>query len=227
VKVTDLAGNSAIATLNITVDTVAPEAEVSPIGDDLELDLVILVEFSEQMNQTSVSIVVPGVTGALDWEGNAVMFTPSVLYYNHEYAVQVTGKDLAGNGFEVNWTFSTRSVGNLTGVILDENGDPVSNVTVTAGGEFTAVTDENGRFVFLNLSVGTYLFEVDAEGYEPFSFNATVEQGVTSDQGTVEMVPEDTEGEEDDGGSIWLYVIIAIIVVAVLGVVAFVFLRKK
>jgi parallel beta-helix repeat protein len=228
VKVTDLAGNSAIATLNITVDTVAPEAEVSPIGDDLELDLVILVEFSEQMNQTSVSIVVPGVTGALDWEGDAVMFTPSVLYYNHEYAVQVTGKDLAGNGFEVNWTFSTRSVGNLTGVILDENGDPVSNVTVTAGGEFTAVTDENGRFVFLNLSVGTYLFEVDAEGYEPFSFNATVEQGVTSDQGTVEMVPEDTEGEEDDGGSsIWLYVIIAIVVLAVVGVVAFVFLRKK
>lgn len=227
VKVTDLAGNSAIATLNITVDTVAPEAEVSPIGDDLELDLVILVEFSEEMNQTSVSVVVPGVTGALDWEGNAVMFTPSVLYYNHEYAVQVTGKDLAGNGFEVNWTFSTRSVGNLTGVILDENGDPVSNVTVTAGGEFTTVTDENGRFVFLNLSVGTYLFEVDAEGYEPFSFNATVEQGVTSDQGTVEMVLDDTEGEEDDGGSIWQYVIIAIIVVAVLGVVAFVFLRKK
>lgn len=228
VMVTDLAGNSAFATLNITVDTVAPEAEVSPIGDDLELVLVVLVEFSEQMNQTSVSIVVTGVTGNLEWEGNAAIFTPSALYYNQEYAVQVAGKDLAGNQMEFNWTFSTRSVGNLTGLILDENGDPVPGVTVTAGGEFTALTDENGRFVFSNLSLGTYLFEVNVEGYEPFTFNATIEQGVTVDEGTVEMVPQGAEGEGDgDDGSIWLYVIIAIAVLAVVGIVAFILLRKK
>ena len=228
VMVTDQAGNSASATLNIIVDTVAPEAEASPIGDDLELDLVVLVEFSEQMNQTSVSVVVTGTTGTLAWEGNAVMFTPSSLFYNRAYTVFVTGKDLAGNGFEMNWTFATRSVGNLTGLILDENGDPAVNVTVTAGGEFVAVTDENGRFLFTNLSVGTYLFEVDAEGYQPFTFNATIEQGVTIDEGTVEMVPDEVEGEGDgENSSIWLYIIIAIGVLAVVGVVFFVLFRKK
>lgn len=228
VMVTDQAGNSASATLNIIVDTVAPEAEASPIGDDLELDLVVLVEFSEEMNQTSVSVVVTGTTGTLAWEGNAVMFTPSALYYNREYFVQVTGKDLAGNSMEMNWTFATRSVGNLTGLILDENGDPAVNVTVTAGGEFVAVTDENGRFLFTNLSVGTYLFEVDAEGYQPFTFNATIEQGVTVDEGTVEMVPDEVEGEGDgENSSIWPYIIIAIGVLAVVGVVFFVLFRKK
>ncbi len=227
VRVTDSAGNYATAMLNITVDTVVPEADVSPIGDELELDQVVIVEFSEQMNQTSVSVVVTGVTGTLVWEGNAVIFTPTALCYNRAYAVLVSGKDLAGNELEMNWTFATRSVGNLTGVVLDENGDPVSGITVTAGGEFTATTDENGRFVFLNLSVGNYLFEVDAEGYEPFSFNATVEQGVTVDEGTVEMVLEETDDvETGDGGSIWLYVII-IAVLAAAGVAAFVLLRKK
>jgi len=228
VKATDAAGNSATAKLNFTVDTVAPEAQVSPTGDDLELDLIILVEFSEAMNVTSVSMTVPGVTGALEWEGNAAMFAPSVLQYNRAYTVYVTGKDLAGNWIEVNWTFSTRSVGNLTGVILDGNGGPVANVTVTAGGEFIAVTDGNGRFTFLNLSVGTYQFEVDAEGFEPFTFNATVERGVTVDQGTVEMVPEEAEGDGDgDGSSILIYAIIALIVLAVVGAAAFVYLKKK
>jgi len=226
VKVTDLVGNSASVTLNITVDATAPTAEYSPIGDDLELDQVILVEFSEVMNQTSVSITVAGVSGTVAWEGNSASFTPSQLLYNTVYEVTVSGMDLAGNLIDINWTFSTRSVGNITGVILDENGDPVANVTVTAG-ELTAVTDGNGRFLFVNLSVGTYLFEVDADGYEPFSFNATIEQGITVDEGTVEMVPEESEDEEDDGGSIWLYAIIVILGLAVVGAAAFFFLRKK
>jgi len=226
VKVTDQAGNSATAMLNITVDTTAPTAEYSPIGNELELGLVILIEFSEPMNQTSVSVV--GLIGGLEWEGNTVIFTPAALSYNRAYTVLVSGKDLAGNGLDINWTFVTRSVGNLTGVILDENGDPVANVTVTAGGEFTAVTDENGRFLFVNLSVGTYLFEVDAEGFQPFTFNSTVEQGITVDEGTVEMVPEETVGDEDDtGSSIWPYVSIAMAVLAVVGVAALVRLRKK
>lgn len=228
VKVTDAAGNSVEKSANFTVDTVAPTAEISPIGDELELDQVVLVEFSEAMNQTSVMISVPGVTGTIAWEGNSATFTPSALQFNRIYAVAVSGKDLAGNSMEINWTFSTRSVGNLTGLILDENGDPVPGVTVTAGGEFTALTDENGRFVFSNLSLGTYLFEVNVEGYEPFTFNATIEQGVTVDEGTVEMVPQGAEGEGDgDDGSIWLYVIIAIAVLAVVGIVAFILLRKK
>ncbi|OPX59722.1 MAG: hypothetical protein A4E30_01245 [Methanomassiliicoccales archaeon PtaB.Bin215] len=107
-------------------------------------------------------------------------------------------------------------------MILDENGDPVPGVTVTAGAH------DNDRFVFSNLSLGTYLFEVNVEGYEPFTFNATIEQGVTVDEGTVEMVPQGAEGEGDgDDGSIWLYVIIAIAVLAVVGIVAFILLRKK
>ncbi len=225
VKVTDHAGNSAQAALVIAVDTTAPTAEYYPLGEGLGLDQVILVEFSEAMNQTSVEISITDVSGIMAWEGNAVTFTPSVLQYGREYAVNVSGMDLAGNAIHLNWTFRTTvGTGSLTGVLVDQDGDPIANVTVRVG-DRTAMTDELGRFVLNDLAPGNYVLTVDEEGYEMYSGIVTLVPGETEELGELTLVTEGA-GEEDDGGSLPIYAIVAI--VALLAVaIAVVFLRKK
>jgi parallel beta-helix repeat protein len=228
VKVTDLAGNSASASLDLTVDTTAPTAENSPTGDDLELDLVITVEFSEIMNETSVSIIVSGVTGTTAWEGNATTFTPSGLQYGTAYSVTVSGKDLAGNAMEMNWTFrTTAGSGGLSGVLVDQDGDPIANVTVRVG-DRTAITDELGRFILNDLAPGNYVLTVDAEGYEMYSDTVAVVLGETGDLGELTLVTEGADGDDDgDGGSLLIYVLVAIVALLAVGVAVFFLWKKK
>ncbi|NLX46793.1 MAG: hypothetical protein GXY70_01275, partial [Euryarchaeota archaeon] len=226
VMVTDLAGNSASAALNFTVDTTAPTANVSPTGNQEPLSPLVVVEFSEAMNQTSVEIVVDGAEGSVDWNGNNATLTLSGrLAYGTAYNVTVTGKDLAGNVMTVNWTFSTMSVGSIQGVLVDGDGDPLAGISVHLSGGDIATTDSQGNFAFDQVIAGNYTLTVDADGYEPMSLNVTVENDGPTDLGEIALV---STGEEDGGGSsIWLYAIIAIVVLAVVGVAAFVFLRKK
>ena len=59
------------------------------------------------------------------------------------------------------------SYNKLVGRVVDDEGNPISNVKVIARGEeaeYSAITDENGEYVIENLEPGEY--EVFVEGYE-------------------------------------------------------------
>jgi len=224
VKVDDRVGNMIIVNVTFTVDSTAPTAEVSPTGNDVGADKVVVIEFSEPMNQSSVSVIVEGVTGETAWDGNVLTFTPSALEYASDYIVTVTGKDLAGNDMEMNWTFSTASPsGFITGTILGEDGEPLANVTVRAG-DASAVTDELGRFLLDGLAAGDYLLTVDEDGYEPYTSNVTVTEGEASDVGQLSLVAVDT-GE--DGGGNTLMIVAAIAIIAVACAVLVVFIKRR
>lgn len=67
-----------------------------------------------------------------------------------------------------------------TGTVRDVNGRPIKGATVRAMNpdayppEFTAVSDDNGRFAMIGLRSGTWTFRVDADGFNPVEVSAVM-----------------------------------------------------
>lgn len=63
--------------------------------------------------------------------------------------------------------FGQAQTGNIFGTVVGNDGSPLPGVTVTltgVGAPLTTVTDENGRFRFINLSPGTYSIRAELAG---------------------------------------------------------------
>ena len=93
----DRAGNWNETSAYFNIDATAPTVtEHSPIGIDVSRDATVGASFSERMNESSVNMVVNGISGTLVWSGNSVTFTPVVdTGVRHGYTVVITGKDLS------------------------------------------------------------------------------------------------------------------------------------
>lgn len=81
----------------------------------------------------------------------------------------------------------------IRGVVRDVTGEPISGVTVTAeSAEWRRIedemTDDAGRFQFIGLQGGRWLFVVRRRGYEPSQGFATVRN--TGDSGVIEFTME-------------------------------------
>jgi tetratricopeptide (TPR) repeat protein len=64
-----------------------------------------------------------------------------------------------------------KGLGRIEGVVTDENGAPLSGVTVKAdlperGGGTTLKSDKKGRWVLAGVAAGAWNFDFEAEGYE-------------------------------------------------------------
>jgi tetratricopeptide (TPR) repeat protein len=64
-----------------------------------------------------------------------------------------------------------KGVGRIEGVVTDENGAPLSGVTVKAdlperGGGTTLKSDKKGRWVLAGVAAGAWNFDFEADGYE-------------------------------------------------------------
>ena len=219
IRATDLAGNEANKTVNVSIDTAAPTAGTSPTGDDVPLNSTIVVEFSEGMDHDTTSITIGGVTGTVSWDGNMVMFTPAALDYNSEYEVTVTGTDLAGNAFQTSWTFSTPEVGDISGVLKDMEGQVLANANLTLSNGMTAVSDANGSFSFSNVPIGNYTLTVELEGYEPTTFDVNIETGGNVQLGNIEV--------EVVGNTNFILVLAFLLPSAVVFSIVFLILRKR
>lgn len=191
VRATDVDGRESTASVVFTVDTVAPViTELPPMGNEESTRVVITVTFSEAMDRTVTTITVNDTTGTMMWSGNSASFTPwEALHGDTVYTVTVEGQDLAGNPLApVSWTFKTAKVGTVSGVIYDENGNPIANATVTlttmtgahlersslpqaalaaANEVLVTMTDEQGRYWFYDVAVGSFTLQATKEGYVP------------------------------------------------------------
>lgn len=230
VRATDVAGNVAVRTIEISVDNEAPTATVSPSGGDVAITADITVAFSEAMNQTSVVITVDGpgsVTGTVSWNGNVATFTPSsALSYNTVYTVSVNGKDLAGNEMvETTSVFTTlKDEGAITGTIKDADGNAVANATVTLSNGMSATTDASGYFELTGVPSGSYTMNVTKDGFKTISQTISVVAGQTVALETMSLV---SNASSSDGGSGWMLGIVAVVVVAMLAIGFIVYRYKK
>ncbi len=72
--------------------------------------------------------------------------------------------------------------GRVRGVVRDDDGNGISAATVTAENltsttSRTVTTDDSGRFAFIGLSRGEWLFVIRADGFEPVQGSARVSGG--------------------------------------------------
>ncbi len=66
----------------------------------------------------------------------------------------------------------TPTTGTITGVVENDDGQPVSGAVVTVDGE-SVTTGSDGRYTF-TVDAGTYTVEVEKEGYDPDSYSLSV-----------------------------------------------------
>ena len=184
VKLTDRAGNVKVASSTFFVDTTATAiTSVSPIGSDVLLDTTLVVEFSETMNAASVTIVVSNsVEGSVVFVDKIATFTPSSnLSYNTTYTVTLSGKDMAGNSVQTEWTFTTlKDEGSIDGTINDADGNPIANALATLSDGRTVTTDPSGGVKFYNVPSGPYTLKLQKDGYGNLTFDVNVIAGRTS-----------------------------------------------
>ena len=74
---------------------------------------------------------------------------------------------------------SAAAQGRVRGTVTDENGDGIPGATVstespTSPLSLTETTDDAGRFSFIGLGRGTWLFVIEADGFKPVQASANV-----------------------------------------------------
>ena len=68
----------------------------------------------------------------------------------------------------------------VTGMLLDENGDPLANKQLTLSGnnrEYKAVTENDGKFSMGKVSTGSYVLETGVESNKKYSENVLITAG--------------------------------------------------
>jgi|GEM_PF-2123707 len=197
----DVAGNIAELSVSFTIDTTAPTVvNKSPEGDGVDLDAEITVEFSEAIDQSSVEMLA-GTAGTIIWEGNTLTFVPTAKRSaGTTYTVVINGRDLAGNEFNVTWSFKTTDLGGLSGTVIGPNGQPVAGAVVTLSNGMNATTDSQGKFSFADVTEGSYTLSIVKEGFEDATQEVTVVAGETSPVGALSLrmvEPESPSGNLD------------------------------
>lgn len=217
---------TSISGLEIPADITPPEVVAySPQGLDAEQGDAISVTFSEDMNTSSLMVMVNDIQTNGTWNDRTFVLGVS-LEFEMEYAVTVTGQDLSGNDMpELIWSFRVEDRNaTITGRVIDEDGNPLEGVVVMVGGARTNTTVD-GHFS-LEVPPGNYSFDFLKDEYTARPLNIVVLPGEDSDVGEIEMV-------YDDGGassgllSLNGNVVIAVIILIAAGLGGFWFWRRK
>ncbi len=157
-----------------------------PSGENISVNTVIKVGFSEIMKEGSVNISIDGVSGELVGEKDEYRFKPSEnLSYGTTYHVNVTGEDTAGNLLEGqrSWSFTTISTVTVQGRIIDKDGEPIEGVLLDPDKGTQNITDSKGKFE-IKLEPGSRSVRISKPGY--------VEKEVTFEVGAEELGVEKT-----------------------------------
>jgi len=118
---------------------------------------------------------------------------------------------------------SPQPVGYITGVVMDEDGNPMEGVTVevrTEGSDdviASGTTDEDGIFLITGLEDGNYSLTFLLDGKVIGETNVTIDDMI-GDAGTI-VIPSDML-TEDELLPLWLIALIAVIIVAAIAAVA-------
>lgn len=216
---------TSIPGLEIPADITPPEViEHAPQGRDAEQGDSITITFSEDMNASSVVVLVNNATRNGTWNDRTFILDLA-LEFETDYQVVVMGEDLSGNALEpFGWTFRTEDINaQVIGRVIDGDGGPLSGVLVTAG-EQQALTNVNGTFSLL-LSPGDHILNMSKDGYLDKMVMVHVEPG--GDMELEDSVLQDAPGDAGLDGGILLYAGLAILVLIVVAVAVLVLRRRK
>jgi C1A family cysteine protease len=191
IRVLDEAGHFQEATISLILDTIAPSVvNYSPAGNAVGTDAPITITFSEPMDVGSVEILLNGLEVAPSWNGQTAVLNPSNgLQYGSTYTLNVIGKDKSGNQVEMEWSFRTISIGIISGIVLDDDGQPIADALVSLDTGESTTTDSEGRFV-LEAPPGSYTITIAKEGYAGKVMDVQVSDGQTQVSSNLEPLDD-------------------------------------
>lgn len=220
----DLRPLSRIDGLEVPADIIAPTVtDWAPQGRDAEHGAAISVTFSEDMNASTVTMLINNVTTNGIW--NDRTFTSGLaLEFETDYQVLVHGEDLSGNQMaQFAWAFRTEDIeAEVVGRVVDDEGGPISGVLVIAG-EQNALTNVDGRFSLL-LSPGDHILNISKGGYLDRMVMVHVEPG--GDMSLEDIPLESAPGDDGTMNNLVFYVGLAVIG-ALLAAAAFLIWRNR
>ncbi len=201
----DLAGNSATARVNFTVDLTYPSViAVAPAPPTIDVDVeFIAITFSEKMDPRMVRFTLNGREITFqDGLRHTFQVSTSLLEEGSEVNLSISGTDPAGNRLEEVWFLFTmgerlykveiRIRDSFDGTLIKS----VLNVSMDGIGG-PVVTVENGT-ILLYLPLGHHTFIISGGGYQEFRFefdlNGDLEYELTLER-TEEVDPDRGDDE--------------------------------
>jgi nitrous oxidase accessory protein NosD len=221
IRAYDEAGNHAEDNVSFTVDTIVPTVTVqTPKGDDVPLTAGFSVIFADDVNTSSVRVLLDGEELALTWNGASASSSLPGLSPGTTYTIALTGRDMAGNEVSDTWSFTTTDKGTISGKVVDAQGRPIANATVTLDSGESAMTDNDGVFT-ITATMGQHNMTVTKDGYLISTSRVTIEGGSTTSLENISLNAAEPSGVD-------AVVIVAVVVIAaILAAGAFLMLRRR
>jgi hypothetical protein len=190
IRAFDQSYNTATDNVTFFVDTIEPSVvSWAPEGEQVDVSSPITVVFSKEMDHGATTISVSGLIGTVSWDDlNATFVSSTTLVYGTTYTVTATGKDIVGNNVSKSWTFTTTDMGTISGVVVDNNGNPLAGVSVSLDKGAAVVTNERGEFTFSAHS-GQHNLTLSKNGWDGKTVAVTVLPGQTVGVGTLGVTP--------------------------------------
>lgn len=221
VRALDIKGGIAASTSHFTIDVTKPSIlSVSHEGASALAEGPVVITFSEAIG--SATITMNGDPISFELVGATITLSLDNITAGTAYLFQIDAIDMAGNSFSGPLSFTTAARGQVSGRIVDENGDPVEGARIVFDTGEEAITDENGEFSVAVSDGSRTAIVYDKDGNEIGSFDVDVTGGEDVDSGDQVVESKDDE----DRFPWWILVLIAILVLILLGIVLFV-LRTK
>ncbi|MDW5563950.1 MAG: Ig-like domain-containing protein [Methanomassiliicoccus sp.] len=186
----DMANNTAIDEVTFLIDTVRPAiVSKTPTGDQEPVGTTVEVNFSKVMSVQETSLSIDGIPGSMSWNGTLLTFTPtSALAYGTAYHVTLNATDRVGNVIQESWSFTTTDMGTISGVVLDNNGNPMSGVKVALEDGSYVVTASDGGFS-LEAHAGPHNVTLSKLGYDAKTVTVSLQPGQILPLGSVAVNP--------------------------------------
>lgn len=186
----DIANSTAVDETTFLVDTVRPSiVSKGPTGAQEAVDTVVQVNFSKAMDAQATSLTVDGVPGTMSWDGNLLTFTPaSKLAYGTTYKVTLSAMDGVGNTIQESWSFTTTDMGTISGIVTDNNGNPLSGVKVSLDNGEHVITNAAGEFT-AQARAGQHNLTLSKLGYDSKTVTVSLQPGQTLSLGSVSVSP--------------------------------------
>jgi hypothetical protein len=219
-RVFNNAGYNSSTSRLVTVDTILPY-NVANSWSQQDTSGTLRITFSEAMRAVYGQVDGVPVTFSL-LDRNA---TATVTLEPGTHSLSMTGMDLAGNlvGGIAPFQFTVvEFTVQVSGQVLDDNGDPIAGAQLDIDGEQTT-TGTDGWF-FCSVPPGQHNIVITMTGMDDYSGHVTV-TNEGGELGDFTMTPIEAP---DDGGTDWLLIgIVAVAGVALLLILLLFFKKKK
>lgn len=224
VKVTDILGNTMMATSTFTVDTTTPTVRtVSHEGADAPARGPVVVTYSEIIDEESI-VIKTGNDIHQNWTLDGATLTIDIdLDPDMTYNLDLETADRAGNVLSHSIVFTTSAKGTVIGTIVDEDGNTISGAKIVFDTGEEAITNIEGEFSIAVTAGSRTATVYDKEGNEIGTFQAEVIGGDVTDAGEIQVQPI----EEEEEFPYWIIIVIAVLVLIIaVAILAFVLMSK-